>query len=207
MPPTLRQATGNGSSVWTISDTNGTVTQYESALVLDNQGQIFVNGGANLASGTSNINWVVTGSTSATAGNQYFENDGSVNIVGATAGSHASVSATFVTGGTSTQNLSVTGNGAFNLYGNAALVFGSGVGVSAGQTVNFITDSNGVTGGQVTEVSALDDAAVFSGFETGDTVTLENLTNTATAPDRDRHARQRRSDGEHTSKAAHWSTR
>ena len=49
MPPTLRQATGSGSSIWTISDTNGTITQYESTLILDNEGQIFVNATNNFA--------------------------------------------------------------------------------------------------------------------------------------------------------------
>ena len=65
----------------------------------------------------------------------------------------------------------------------AAVVFGLGVGVNSGQTINFITDSNGVTSGSVTEVSALNDGAIISGFLTGDTVTLENLaTTTPTSP-------------------------
>ena len=60
-------------------------------------------------------------------------------------------------------------------------MFGLGVGVD-NQTINFVTDANNVTSGQVTEISALDVSAEFAGFLTGDTVTLENLTTSATTP-------------------------
>src|SRR5207253_7071181 len=98
MPPTLRQATGSGSSIWTISDT-GTASQFTTSLTLINQGQIFVNGTANLTSGATTTNWTLTGASAAgNVGNQYFENDGSLNVVGTTAAALASgftTSATF----------------------------------------------------------------------------------------------------------------
>ena len=142
MPPTLRQATGSGSSVWTISDTNGSPTQFVSTLILDNEGQIFVNGTNNFASGTASINWTVTGAAAgATTGNEYFENDGTINVVGGTGITFAS--ATF------SGNVALLGSGSIDLYGNAALVIGSGVGVAGGQTFDFVTDSNGITNGQI----------------------------------------------------------
>src|SRR5262249_32955927 len=64
----------------------------------------------------------------------------------------------------------------------AEVSFDAGVGVSSSQTINFVQDVLGNTGGQVIETSALDVHAQFSGFVAGDTVTLENLSNGANAP-------------------------
>ena len=180
MPTTLRQATGSGTSTWTIADTG--TTQYTSSLTLVNQGQIFVNATNTFTAvtGATSNNWTFTGvtvSTSAvsTVGDQYFENDGALNIIG-TAGT-GTTTATFATGNT---NLSITGSGQINLYGNASLIFGANVGVSSGQTVNFVT-ANGNTNGTVTEVNALDVDARIQGFLPGDTLILENLGGTPTS--------------------------
>ena len=60
MSPTLRQATGSGSSVWTISDSNGSITPFVSTLILDNEGQIFVNATNNFAAQTTAFtNWTI----------------------------------------------------------------------------------------------------------------------------------------------------
>src|SRR5262249_34872547 len=95
--------------------------------------------------------------------------DGALNIIG-TAGSGTSA-ASFSAGNT---NLAVTGSGYINLYGNASLTFGAGVGVSSHQTINFIS-ANGNTNGTVTEVSALQVGAQIADFLPGDTLILQNL--------------------------------
>ena len=79
-----------------------------------------------------------------------------------------------------TGNISITGTGYINVYGNAQVVFGSGVGVSAGQTIDFIS-ANGNTNDQIIETSALDVSAKITGAEPGDIVTLENLARAAKA--------------------------
>src|SRR5207249_3715175 len=74
MPPTLRQATGTGTSSWTINDTGTNAAQFTTSLTLVNQGQIFVNGTNNFAAGTATTNWTLTGAAAgANVGNQYFE--------------------------------------------------------------------------------------------------------------------------------------
>ena len=114
MPPTLNQATGTGTSSWTISDTNNSPTQFESTLILDNQGNIFVNGTNNFTAGSAITAWTLTGAVAgANTDNQYFENDGNLNIIGTTGG--GSTTANF------TGNISVIGSGYINVYGNAAL--------------------------------------------------------------------------------------
>ena len=53
-----------------------------------------------------------------------------------------------------TGNLTVTGAGLINLYGNAILNIATGVGVTSGQTINFVS-ANGNTNGAVFEFDAL----------------------------------------------------
>jgi collagen type VII alpha len=174
MPPTLRQATGTGSNTWTIEDSTTNTARYLTTLVLDNQGQIFANATNNFLAQTATTNWTVTGTPdAANVGNQFFQNDGSINIIG-TSSAGGATTANF------TGNINVIGNGQINLYGNAVLNVGSGVGISSGETINFIT-ANGNTNGSVTEVSALFDSAVFQGFLPGDTVTLQGLGGTVTS--------------------------
>ena len=60
-----------------------------------------------------------------------------------------------------------------NLYGNASLTIGSGVGITSGQTINFDTNLGTVTR------SALDGSAQIGGFLTGDGDT-QNLGTSAT---------------------------
>jgi hypothetical protein len=174
MPATLRQATGSGTTRWTVADT-ATLAD-TSALTLVNQGQIFVNATNDFTAvtGSTSNNWTLTGATvsaanQSTMGRQIFENDGALNIIG-TAGT-GSTTATFSAGNT---NLSVTGSGRINLYGSAHLTIGANVGVGAQQTINFI-GANGHSNGVVTEVSALGVAAEFGGFRAGDKVALQNL--------------------------------
>ncbi|MCC8966299.1 DUF4347 domain-containing protein, partial [Bradyrhizobium sp. Pear76] len=176
IPASLNQATGTGSTTWTINDTANGAGQYISSLALVNQGQIFVNGTNNFTpQTTANTNWILTGAASgASTGDQIFENGGAIDVIG-TNGS-GTTTANF------TGNISVTGSGLINVYGNAALTFGLGVGVSSGQTINFVTDQNGVTAGTVTETSALLDNARIQGFLTGDKLILENLATSAVAP-------------------------
>jgi hypothetical protein len=178
LPATLQQATGTGTSTWTIDDSNGsgppfvsTPAPFLSALSLVNQGSIFVNGTNNLTAGSATTNCTLTGQTVNTGGSQFFENDGVVNVVGTSGG--GSTTANF------TGNLAITGTGTINLFGNAALVIGSGVGVSSGQTIDF-TPANGNTNGSVTEVTAPIDHATIAGFLPGDTLTLEGLGTDAT---------------------------
>ena len=71
-------------------------------------------------------------------------------------------------------NLTVTGSGQINVYGNANVVFEVGVGVSSSQTVNFVV-ANGDTSGMVTEVDATSQHAKMAGFLAGDTLVLQNL--------------------------------
>jgi hypothetical protein len=174
MPPTLRQATGGGTTAWTIADVN--TTQSGSSLTLKNQGQIFVNATNNFTAvtGSTSNNWTLIGATVAAAdlgavGSQYFENDGILNVVG-TAGT-GTAKASFQIGNT---NLNITGSGQINLYGNAQLTVGANVGVGGQQTIKFIS-ANGHTNGVVTEVSALQDAAQIAGFLPGNKLVLENL--------------------------------
>jgi hypothetical protein len=170
MPPTLRQATGTGTT-WTISDTGNASQQFTTSLTLDNQGQVFVNSTNNFTPGAAATAWILNGQTLTARDNQFFQNDGAVNIIGASAGSTtASLAGT----------LSVTGSGQWNLFGNnATLTVGSGVGVSSGQTFNF---ENTGTAEAIFETTALNDSATFAGFITGDTVTLQNLIGSAIAP-------------------------
>jgi hypothetical protein len=173
MPTTLQQATGVGTTTWTIADNQNGAAQYVSALTLVNQGQLFVNGGPNFgALGVFSTNWTLTGVPAGSGvGQQFFENDGAVNVIG-TVGFAATTTANF--------DVPIVGNGQINVYGNAIVNLNAGVG--GGQTINFVTDTNGTTAGQVTEVNALDASAKFAGFLPGDQVTLENLTNGTTAP-------------------------
>src|SRR4029077_12704223 len=84
MPGSLIQATGSGTSTWTLQDNN--TLQYSSSLILWNQGQIFVNSTNNYtaATGTTSMNWTMTGgsTTVSTTGNQIFQNDGALNVIG-----------------------------------------------------------------------------------------------------------------------------
>jgi hypothetical protein len=172
MPATLQQATGAGIGTWTIDDSNGCFTSpFHSALSLVNQGSVFVNGMNDLTAGSATTNWTLTGQTVNIGGSQFFENDGVVNVVGTSGG--GSTTANF------TGNLAITGTGTINLFGNAALVIGSGVGVSSGQTIDF-TPANGNTNGSVTEVTAPINHAPIAGFLPGDTLTLEGLGTNAT---------------------------
>src|SRR5262249_5354857 len=180
MPGALRQATGSGTTTWTIADSS--TTQYTSSLTLKNLGQIFVNATNNFtaATGTTSNNWTLTGTTVSTdavhvVGSQYFENDGALNIIG-TAGT-GTTTASFSTGNT---NLTITGGGQINVYGNASLTIGSGVSVKSTQTINFNT-LNSNTNRTVREVSALNVAARIGGFLPGDTLVLENLGGTPTS--------------------------
>jgi len=160
LPSSLGQATGAGSSVWTISDSRTSANQYTSALSLTNQGVIYVNNTASLTAASSNnvISWTLFGDTAA-AGMQLFQNDGILAIVGNLPGG-TPTSATF------TGNLSVTGSGYIDVYGNAMLTFNTNVGVSSSQTIEFITDGNN-TFGDVIEASALMVNAPIAGFLPG----------------------------------------
>src|SRR4029077_7868797 len=98
--------------------------------------------------GTITSSWTLTGA-GAGVGNQVFENDGSLNIIGTAQGSGATTTASIV------GNVYVTGSGDINVYGNANLVIGSGVGIANGETIDFVKDQTGTVGGTVTEASAL----------------------------------------------------
>ena len=103
------------------------------------------------------------------AGIQILQNDGAINVVGTTG--IGTTTATFIDGDT---NLTVTGSGQINVYGNAIVVFGQGVGVSSSQTINFVA-LDGDTSGTVTEVDATVQDAKIAGFLAGDTLVLQNL--------------------------------
>ncbi|MFO1061424.1 MAG: DUF4347 domain-containing protein [Dongiaceae bacterium] len=166
IPGSVSAATG--SSTWTIDDNFGGTSQYLSALTVVNQGAIFVNGTADTTPGSA-TSWTLTntGGPGSGTGSEYFQNDGSVNIVGGLSGS-----TTATLGGT---NLTVTGSGQFNLYGNnASLVIGSGVSMGAGQTINFVNDGT-ATGQSVTEANAKQVDARIAGFNIGDTLNLQGL--------------------------------
>ena len=132
MPASLHQATGSGASTWTISDTLKRAAPFVSALSLVNQGTLYVNGSNSLTAGNATTNWTLTGDTKASAGNQFFD-DGAIAIVGTSGGARATT-ANF------TGNLSVIGSGVINIYGNAILTIGTGVGIGGSQTIQFITD-------------------------------------------------------------------
>ena len=90
MSPNLNQATGTGTTTWTISDNTNGASQYISELTLVNQGQIFVNGTNTFVAQIGATNWTMTGagaSTDTTRGNQLFDNEGAVNIIGNTSSS------------------------------------------------------------------------------------------------------------------------
>ena len=165
MPATLQQATGSGASTWTISDTAASANPYTSGLTLNNLGSIFVNGSDNFTAGSATTNWTLAGA--ASGGADIFRNDGAVNVIGTSGG--GSTQATF-----SGANLSITGDGEINVYGNAEVTFANGVGVSASQTVNFVS-ANGNTNGQVIEGGGVDDAAQIAGFQPGDTLQIQQL--------------------------------
>ena len=123
-----------------------------------NQGTIFVNDTNNLTPG-SPVTWTLTGATAGShVGQQFFENDSAVDVVDGN-------TAIF------TGNITVTGNGQINLYGNSEVEFTGGAGVTSGQTINFIADSNG--SGMVIEGAGTADAASIAGFQPGDTVVVE----------------------------------
>ena len=167
LPTSLGQATG--SSVWTISDSRDT-NQYTSSLSLTNQGIIYVNNTASLTPHdvNSTVNWSLFGDTALSArGMQLFQNDGILAVVGGLPGG-TTTSATF------TGNLSVTGSGYIDVYGNATLTFNTNVGVSSSQTFEFITDGNN-TFGEIIEASALMVTAPIAGFLPGDELLLEGL--------------------------------
>ncbi len=171
MPARLSQATGTGSSTWSISDSialNG--NPYTSSMTLVNQGQLFVNGTNNFTPGSATTYWTLSSAASG-LGQAVFENDGAVNVIGTSGG--GSTSAIFAEA-SNMSPLDVTGNGSMNLYGNAELGFGQGVGVGSGQTIDFI-HQRGNTNGQVFEQDALIQHATFAGFLPGDSVTLQNL--------------------------------
>jgi hypothetical protein len=174
MPSTLNQATGTGTSTWTIAKAIGPA--FTTSLTLINQGNLFVNGTNNFTAGSATTSWTITGGSTAAGANQYFENDGSVNVIGTTTTGVGSTTATF--SGNANQSFNVVGEGAINVYGNASLVIGSNVGVSNGQTFNFIT-ANGNTSGTITETSAPLVNAPIAGFLPGDTVILQNLIGSA----------------------------
>jgi hypothetical protein len=162
IPATLQQATGQatggGTTTWTINETDS--NPFTSSLTLVNQGQIFVNATNNYTQASSGTRWTLT------SNGQYFENDGSVNIIGPIGGTST---ATF------SGNTSITGSGQINLFGNSSVVLANGVAVSGGQTINFDTSS-----GSVIEGGGVADATRIGGFLTGDTVTVENLGATPT---------------------------
>jgi hypothetical protein len=180
MPLGLRQATGSGMTMWTVADTG--TTPFSSSLTLKNLGQVFVNATNNFtaATGSTSNNGTLTGVTApneslSTVGSQYFENDGSLNVIGT--GGTGTSTASFSTGNT---NLGITGTGFINVYGNAQVTFGANVGVGSNQTIKFIT-ANGHTSGQVTEVSASQDSAQIAGLLPGDKLVLQNLGGIPTA--------------------------
>ena len=168
MPPSLLQATGSGPHTWILNDDLG--SSETSSLTLLNQGQIFVNDTNTLTRTGTTTNWVFEGDpTPEQAGNQILQNDGEINVIGTTG--IGTTTASFFDGAT---NLTITGSGQINVYGNAIVNFGLGVGVSSSQTVNFVT-LGGDTSGTVTEVDATRQDATYGGFLAGDTLVLQNL--------------------------------
>src|SRR4029077_13101559 len=125
--------------------------------------------------GTITSSWTLTGA-GAGVGNQVFENDGSLNIIGTAQGSGATTTASIV------GNVYVTGSGDINVYGNANLVIGSGVGIANGETIDFVKDQTGTVGGTVTEASALLVGSAIGGYVQGDTLILQNLIGSSIAP-------------------------
>ena len=168
MPPSLLQATGSGNHTWIVNDDLG--SSETSSLTLVNQGQIFVNDTNTLTRTSLSTNWVFEGDpTPEQTGNQILQNDGQINVIGTTGG--GTTQASFFDGNT---NLTITGSGQINVYGNALVTFGLGVGVSSSQTVNFIA-AGGDASGTVTEVDATIQDATYGGFMAGDTLVLQNL--------------------------------
>ena len=98
--------------------------QYTSELTLVNQGTLFVNGTNNFNAGSATTNWTLTGATAGSnVGNQVFENDGAVDVIGTSGG--GTTTANF------TGNVSITGSGQINVYGNASVVYRPTASVSA----------------------------------------------------------------------------
>jgi hypothetical protein len=162
MPPSLLQATGSGNHTWIMND--DLASSETSSLTLVNQGEIFVNDTNTLTRTSLSTNWIFEGDpTPEATGNQILQNDGQINVIGTTGG--GSTTASFFDGNT---NLTVTGSGQINVYGNALVTFGLGVGVSSSQTVNFIA-AGGDASGTVTEVDATIQHAKYGGFMAGDT--------------------------------------
>jgi hypothetical protein len=168
MPPSLLQATGSGAHTWILND--DLASSETSSLTLVNQGQIFVNDTNTLTRTSTTTNWVFEGDpTPEQVGNQILQNDGAINVIGTTG--VGTTTASFFDGNT---NLTVTGSGEINVYGNANVIFGLGVGVSASQTVNFVP-AGGDTSGTVMEVDATVQDAKYGGLLAGDTLILQNL--------------------------------
>ena len=141
MPASLRQATGSGTSTWTISDTSAGANQFTSDLTLKNLGQIYVNGTNSFAQANATTNWTVTGAAAgAGVGLQIFENDGSIDVIGTLGVGGGSTTANF------TGNVELTGDGSINLYGNGVLNLANSGGTSAGQTINFESDGTAAVG-------------------------------------------------------------
>src|SRR5262249_30982001 len=120
MPGRLQEATG--STTWTINDNNGGTAPFTSELTLVNQGSIFVNGTPDFTQGSGTINWLLQ--NLAGGGDEIFENDGAVNIIGV--GGNTGQTKAAIAGG----RFSITGDGQFNLFGNnASLLIATGVSV------------------------------------------------------------------------------
>ena len=118
MPPSLLQATGSGPHTWILNDDLG--SSETSSLTLLNQGQIFVNDTNTLTRTSTTTNWVFEGDpTPEQAGNQILQNDGEINVIGTTG--IGSTTASLFDGDT---NLTITGSGQINVYGNAVVNFG-----------------------------------------------------------------------------------
>ena len=131
LPSTLQQATGTGTSTWTIADNANGASQYVSALSLVNQGTIFVNGTNNFNAGSATTDWTVAGAAPGPGvGQQFFENDAAVNVIGTSGGGSTTANLGNASG---INNLFITGSGQINIYGNAILDINLAVGVSSGR--------------------------------------------------------------------------
>ena len=126
MPPSLLQATGTAGPPTVTWELDADFQDYlSSSLTLVNQGQIFVNDSNSLVAsvGIDQLD-LHRRHLARLSGIQTLQNDGTINVVGTTG--IGTTTATFSVGDT---NLTVTGSGRINVYGNANVVFEQGVGV------------------------------------------------------------------------------
>lgn len=178
--PYLDQATGTGTNIWALSDTpsTGTLTQYQSTLVLTNYGAVHINGTPDDKVGSSAADWRFIGVGAANATN-LLVNDGLFEIVSNT--STAVTTATFLAG----TSLTIAGSGAFNLIGNVSLVFGSPNATSDTPTNPTSATLTTTTGASGTGTLTFTDTALFTSPHTvtytGSTTTTTNATNIASA--------------------------